>query len=99
MLDNTEVVAVAPENAATLWERDFLFTLYALPRLRIVGRDSNGRLYRERAGSAPVDPERKKPLLRRLELAKFAPEDFDFATDSHGATVLVDMKFQRRKGA
>ena len=95
-LENTEVVDIVPENSGALWERDFIFSLYALPRLRIVGRDSSGRLYRERAGTSPVDPERKKFLLKRLELAKYDPADFDFATDIHGATVLVDRKFQRR---
>ena len=95
-LENTEVVEVAPEHAVALWERDFVLTLYALPRLRIVGKDPQGKLYREQAGSAPVDPERKKPLLERLEMAEFDPADFDFATDLHGRTVLVDRKFQRR---
>ena len=97
-LENTGIVAVGPEHADALWERDFIFSLYALPRLRIVGREpESGRLFREQAGAAPVDPERKRSLLERLKLAQLDPADFDFTTNRFGATVLADMKFQRRQ--
>ena len=78
-----------------MWERDFVFSLYRLPLLRIVGRDpKSGVLYRQRAGSAPVDPVRRTELLEMLELSGLGPaSDFGFRTDAAGRTLLVDRKF------
>ena len=93
--DSTEMLRFDPDAAVEMWERDFIFGLHHIPRLRIVGRDlESGALYRERAGGAPVDPARKPQLLERLKIAGISPEGFDFATDAHARTVLVDVKFR-----
>ena len=93
--DSTESLRLDPAAAVEMWERDFIFGLHHIPRLRIVGRDlESGALYRERAGDAPVDPARKPQLLERLKIAGFSPDEFDFATDAQARTVLVDVKFR-----
>lgn len=94
-LDGTEKLSLTPEAAVELWERDFVFGLYRLPFLRIVGRDpKSGVLYRQRAGSAPVDPARRAELSEMLELSGLEPaSDFGFCTDVAGRTLLVDRKF------
>ena len=94
-LDGTERLSLPPEAADEMWERDFVFGLYRLPLLRIVGRDTKtGALYRQCAGPAPVDPVRRAELSEMLELSGLGPaSEFDFCTDAAGRTLLVDRKF------
>ena len=90
--EGTEALSPAPERAAQLWERDWLFSLFRLPTLRIVGRDGkNGTLYRERAGAGEVTEAERRDLLERVELAGFDPREFVCRRDRFGRARLEDL--------
>ena len=90
--EGAEALSLAPERAAQLWERDWLFTLFHLPTLRIVGRDvESGTLYRECAGAVEVAEAERRDLLERVELAGFDPREFVCRRDCRGRAVLEDL--------
>ncbi len=67
-----------------LYERDFELELHCIPRRRVTAFDSAAeKLYVERVTPCSAPPY----LLKRLEIAGFAPEEFEFGTDSSGRTV------------
>ena len=87
-LANTEKLEFAPEKTAELRRRDFLLSLLRLPRLRIVAFDPPGTLYRETA-AGEASPEGVADLRERLQFSGLDPDDYGFAADRFGRTVLV----------
>lgn len=86
-----EPLVFAPELAKALWERDYLFSLFSLPMLRIVARDvSAGTLYRRVAEAGEVAEADRRDLLERVELAGFDPREFVCRLDRRGRAVLED---------
>ena len=93
-LEHTEKLEFPEAEATELWERDFVFGLYRLPVLRIVGRAvEGGVLYRQEMGTEPADGTRRTELLELLDIAGLRSEEFGFCTDRTGRTVLFDRKY------
>ena len=93
-LDGTEKIALPPDAATELWERDYILGLYHLPLLRVVARDeAGGELYRQLPGSREVPAEEREDLFYRLSLTGFSCEEFDCCTNLAGTAVLRDRKF------
>ena len=90
--EGTEALALAPERAVLFWERDWRFSLFYLPLLRIVGRDvSSGVLYRQCAGPGEVTEAERRDLQERVELAGFDPCEFVCRRDLRGRARLEDI--------
>ena len=88
----TEALALPPERAAQFWERDWRFSLFYLPLLRIVGRDAtSGVLYRQCAGPGEVTEAERRELLERVEIAGFDPGEFVCRRDLRGRARLEDI--------
>ena len=89
--EGAEPVDLPPDRAQALWERDYLLTLFQLPRLRIVARDlRSGTLYREAAAPGEPPEALRRDLLERVGLAGFDPREFDCRFDLRGREVLRD---------
>ena len=89
--EGTEAVDLPADRAQALWERDYLLTLFQLPRLRIVARDMRrGTLYREAAAPGEPSETLRRDLLERVELAGFDPREFGCRFDLRGREVLLD---------
>ena len=90
--EGTEALALPPERAAQFWERDWIFSLFYLPMLRIVGRDvASGVLYRQCAGPGDVTEAERRDLLERVEAAGFDPCEFVCRRDLRGRARLEDI--------
>ena len=90
--EGTEALALTPEQAALFWERDWRFSLFYLPMLRIVGRDApSGVLYRRCAGPGEVTEAERRELLERVEIAGFDPGEFVCRRDLRGRARLEDI--------
>ena len=95
-LEGTEKIALPPEAANELWERDYILSLYHLPLLRVAARSDTepGILYRRPAMSGgEVSAADREDLFARLALTGFDRKDFDCCVDLAGTAVLRDRKF------
>ena len=94
-LEDTERIALPPEAANELWERDYILSLYHLPLLRVAARDEKdpGILYRRKAGEGEVTSEEREYLFEHLKLTGFDRAEFDCCLDLNGTALLRDRKF------
>lgn len=98
-LENTEKIALPPQAATELWERDYILSLYHLPLLRVAARDEAAGpetiLYRWRAEEGEVSAADREALYERLAFTGFPREEFDCCVGRAGTALLRDRKFAR----
>lgn len=96
-LEGTERIALPPEAANELWERDYILSLYHLPLLRVAARDEAAGpetiLYRWRTENGEVSDADREALYERLALTGFRREEFDCCVGRAGTALLRDRKF------
>lgn len=90
-LENTVTKKLSAERADAVWERDYICSLHCLPLLHTVARvPGSGKIYLQTPGESAVDPQKCEELLERLRICDLSADDFDFCTDRHGRTLLID---------
>ncbi len=80
--------------AESIWEQDYICSLYRLPLLHVIASSSDGkRLYRQAQGSGSVSSEERAELLERLAFTHLNADDFDCCRDADNRAVLYDRRF------